>query len=200
MNNLRILVTGGIDGDFKSFFQKISKVNSKSGPFEMLICVGDFFSTIKPELNQVWNDINQRKSLNIPSIPTYIVGPSCEDHVQFYKPQNVLEEVDFDAGFELANNITFLGKKGILTGASGFKMAYLSGIQSSHSSKVTFSENDIKELITQINACASVIDVLITYQPPKGFANCLGTIPVEIKKISDNGSELISRYLDCLLF
>lgn len=67
MNNLRILVTGGIDGDFKSFFQKISKVNSKSGPFEMLICVGDFFSKIKPELNQVWNDINQRKSLNIPS-------------------------------------------------------------------------------------------------------------------------------------
>ena len=193
MSNRRILVTGGVDGHFQSFFQKISNVISKSGPFEMLICVGDFFSTTNPELNQVWIDKNQRSSLTIPSITTYILGPACEDHVQYYKPHNESEEVDFEAGFEIAEDIIFLGKKGILTGASGFKLAYLSGIESDQSSKFTFSNQDINELTNQIEACSSVIDVLITYQPSKGFSNCLGTIPIEIKKISDDGSELISR-------
>lgn len=31
-------------GRFKQLFQRVENINKKSGPFEILLCVGDFFS------------------------------------------------------------------------------------------------------------------------------------------------------------
>lgn len=44
------LVCGDIRGNFKKFFAKIEKLNQKSGPFEFLLCVGDFFGDNNDEL------------------------------------------------------------------------------------------------------------------------------------------------------
>lgn len=47
------LVSGDVNGKFKTLFSRVEKVNSKSGPFDLLLCVGNFFgSTTKKD---EWN-------------------------------------------------------------------------------------------------------------------------------------------------
>ncbi|CAG2065063.1 unnamed protein product, partial [Timema podura] len=41
----KILVCGDVDGKFKTLFTKVENINTKSGPFDFLLCVGDFFGS-----------------------------------------------------------------------------------------------------------------------------------------------------------
>lgn len=43
-------MAGDIRGQFKALFTKIDKINKKSGPFDFLLCVGDFFGDNNDEL------------------------------------------------------------------------------------------------------------------------------------------------------
>ena len=85
-NQLKILVCGDVGGKFAAFtkvrreterddqslclfglyhflyfvlFQRLSSVNSKSGPFEMLLCVGSFFSN--RDIPETENDSQREK-------------------------------------------------------------------------------------------------------------------------------------------
>lgn len=40
---IRSLIVGDVKGKFKSFFARIENVNKKSGPFDLVLCVGSFF-------------------------------------------------------------------------------------------------------------------------------------------------------------
>lgn len=64
-------------------------------------------------------------------------------------------------GFDIAVNVTYLGKQGLYTTADDFKIAYLSGIQSEKHTDFSFNINDIDDLI---NTCASAgrIDILLS--------------------------------------
>lgn len=53
---------------------------------------------------------------------TYILGPSAEEHAQFY------DGVGADGG-ELCANVTCLGQRGVYTTSSGLQVAYLSGLR-----------------------------------------------------------------------
>ena len=37
---MKILTIGDVEGKFTQFFKKLNSVNSKNGPFEMVLCVG----------------------------------------------------------------------------------------------------------------------------------------------------------------
>jgi hypothetical protein len=39
------LVSGSVEGQFSDFFEKIATTNSKHGPFDILLCTGNFFAT-----------------------------------------------------------------------------------------------------------------------------------------------------------
>ena len=36
-------MAGDVRGQFKQLFQRVESINKKAGPFEILLCVGDFF-------------------------------------------------------------------------------------------------------------------------------------------------------------
>ncbi len=38
------LVAGDVEGQYDALFSRVQTINKKSGPFDMLLCVGDFFS------------------------------------------------------------------------------------------------------------------------------------------------------------
>lgn len=44
------LISGDVRGSFRQFFGKVEKLNKKSGPFDFLLCVGDFFGENNDEL------------------------------------------------------------------------------------------------------------------------------------------------------
>lgn len=157
----KVLICGDVEGRFKFLFNKVDTINKKNGPFDFLLCVGNFFGSDNIELEPYRNGMK-----NI-SIPTYIIGPNREEDVKHYP--------DID-GCEICQNLTYLGKRGLYTSSSGLKIAYLSGNdRSSVNTKIcTFDENDVTAIR---NSCLKGqpsfrgVDVLMTSPWPKGIIN-----------------------------
>ena len=92
MAAVKILVAGDTKGKFKELFDRVAAVNKKNGPFELLLCVGDFF----PE--------TYSSDVVVPPAPitTYVLGPTKTSQVNYFSNLT---------GCELAENVTYLGKK-----------------------------------------------------------------------------------------
>ena len=100
----KILSCGDVNGKFSTFFKKIKSVNAKNGPFEMIVCVGDFFGRPDEMSNedvQLWNDVKAGK-VPVPA-PIYMLGPLNESQKAFYP--------DIE-GCELAPDVIYLGRIG----------------------------------------------------------------------------------------
>ncbi|XP_023209442.1 CWF19-like protein 1 isoform X1 [Centruroides sculpturatus] len=177
---LKILVSGDVEGKFNQLFSRVTAVNKKNGPFEMLICVGNFFG----ENNDQWD--LYKKEISKAPITTYVLGPCKPEHEQFFPDIN---------GCELAHNITYLGRKGILTGSSGLKIAYLSGIHtdSNKCENYQFTNKHAEDLILNFTEGLNSkgVDILLTSQWPKH----IDKYGVTLKEINleNCGSEMISK-------
>ncbi|XP_063242249.1 CWF19-like protein 1 [Bacillus rossius redtenbacheri] len=111
----KILVCGDVNGKFKTLFTKVERVNKKQGPFAFLLCVGNFFGDSADN----WKPYHDGK-LTVP-ITTYILGPRSPEQLKFFPDIN---------GCELATNVSYLGKRGVITTSSGLRVAYVSGAES----------------------------------------------------------------------
>lgn len=174
------MVCGDVEGKFSKLFSKIKNVDKKSGPFDYLFCVGNFFGTDDKEF-EPYKSGKMKGNLFLLSfkenclnrfinfifwlvpVPTYILGPNDSNAVKFYPEVN---------GCELAPDITylgknkarlklricsfltieyFIGKRGLFTTNSGLTIAYVSGIEdSSVSSECQITPEDIERTR---NAC-----------------------------------------------
>ncbi|KAK6753123.1 hypothetical protein RB195_012618 [Necator americanus] len=171
----RALCVGDVRGQFVQLAKKLSVINEKNGPFDILFCVGEFFGTNETENESVLNG-----KIDF-VIPTYILGPCSPSTSSFCPTESV----------ELSSTITYLGKRGILNTASGLQVAYLSGVESSASSKFQFSEDDVEELLMPVRNQAGFlgVDILMTSMwPAEVWKHAHNTPSSEIP-----GSKLISR-------
>lgn len=89
------LVCGDVKGNFKQLFARVDSINKKSGPFEMLLVVGDFFGDNNDEL------IAFRNGAKFVPVPTYILGPN---------ESNVCSQYENLNEGEICTNLTYLGK------------------------------------------------------------------------------------------
>ncbi|KAK6972586.1 CWF19-like protein 1 [Biomphalaria glabrata] len=153
---LRILVAGDVEGNFDQLFKRVQSIQKKSGNFDLLLCVGDFFGT---NLSS-WEPYKTKK-LKVP-ISTLILGPVKSELTIFYNGAE---------GSELCDGVTYLGRHGRFTGSSGLQLAYLSGLESSANKgdDCTFTADDGYSLIAPIANDPSYkgIDILMTSQWPK---------------------------------
>ncbi|GER36000.1 CwfJ-like family protein / zinc finger(CCCH-type) family protein [Striga asiatica] len=67
----RILLCGDVLGRLNQLFKRVTSVNKSAGPFDALLCVGQFFPD-SPEGLEEFNDYIEGRS-KIP-IPTYFIG------------------------------------------------------------------------------------------------------------------------------
>uniref|UniRef100_A0A182WWW8 Cwf19-like C-terminal domain-containing protein n=1 Tax=Anopheles quadriannulatus TaxID=34691 RepID=A0A182WWW8_ANOQN len=160
---LKLLVCGDVRGKLKSFFARIENVNKKSGPFDLVLCVGDFFGA-NPEV-----EVLQEYKRNIKTVaaPVYILGPTRKELAQYY--------ADTQDG-DICTNLSYLGKRGVYTTSGGLKIAYLSGnAQETGSNEWTYSKADA---IAVRDSCLASkanmgdfrgIDILLTSQWPFGM-------------------------------
>ncbi|CAO1299250.1 unnamed protein product [Diamesa hyperborea] len=161
----KILVCGDVDSKLDTLFSKITALNKKS-PFHFLFCVGNFFSGSRVEELQ---DYKTGKK-TVP-IPTFILGANDENELKTYE--------GIDENNEICENLTYLGKKGIFTSASGFTIAYLSGVECNEKDESKESWNfDKKDIIALRNSCLrngshpdnyKGVDFLLTSQWPEGM-------------------------------
>ncbi|XP_055836731.1 CWF19-like protein 1 homolog [Episyrphus balteatus] len=182
---IKILVSGDVNGNFKQLFTRVESINKKAGPFDLLLCCGEFFSpTNNDELIAYKNGFK-----NIP-VPTYILGPNTEETAKFYE--------DIEENGDICTNLTFLGKRGLYTLSSGVKIAYLSGFQGSGAN--TFNKDDVMAVRNSclVNKTTATdykgVDILITSQWPHGIA---GQENNTSKLISYLSKEIKPRYHFC---
>ena len=89
-DTVKILVAGDVKGKFKEVFDRVRTVNKKSGPFHLLLCVGDFFPPTFDE------------SLTVPEapIPALVLGPTKVTQLSYFSNLT---------GCDLGANVTYLG-------------------------------------------------------------------------------------------
>uniref|UniRef100_A0A0N5C777 CWF19-like protein 1 homolog n=1 Tax=Strongyloides papillosus TaxID=174720 RepID=A0A0N5C777_STREA len=180
MSNTKILVSGDVKGNFEALIKRVTTVNSKAGPFELLFCVGEFFGDKEEDNEALLNG-----EFKFP-ISTYILGP-CNSLSEQYFPE--------DGGY-LTENLTYLGKKGMFFSTQGLKIAYLSGKESNELTKSTFDKSVVNDLIYPVKALHGFIgcDILLTSDWPEGVTKFSNNIPKEVP----NGSTLISQVATAL--
>ncbi|XP_077969693.1 CWF19-like protein 1 isoform X1 [Styela clava] len=184
---LKVMVCGDAEGKIEVVFNRIEKLMKKGSRFDILFAVGDFFAEEMPDS---W--LSYRNGTKKPPIPTYILGPNSSEHLKHYGGGD-------EDGFDIGENITYLGRKGVFTTSGGLKVVYLSGLESPSGStpapKHCFSEADIKSLVTSVTNAGSKnfvgVDLLLTSQWPKAVCT-YGNAPSDDKCLKC-GSILISQ-------
>lgn len=154
----KILISGDAEGRFDLLFSKVNTINKKNGPFDFLLCVGNFFGVNNSELLPYKNGTK-----SIP-VPTFIIGPNRDSEIESYPEED---------GCEICQNLTYLGRRGLYNAESGLKLAYLSGIEkddkSNQSSTTTITEKDVVSVRNSClkgQPCFRGIDILMTSQWP----------------------------------
>ncbi|RZC40507.1 CWF19-like protein 1, partial [Asbolus verrucosus] len=177
-----LLLCGDVEGKFNALFSRVSNINTKSGPFDCLFCVGNFFGVNNKEFELYKS--GERKA----PIPTYILGPNSAEHANLYPD---------DDSVELCENVYCLGKRGVYTDSKGIRVAYISGISSKESNKHEYSSKDVAELYNACvrgNASFRGIDILLTAQWPSGITkNDPKKIALAVNKTSDLPSWLVLK-------
>lgn len=180
--SMKILVTGDVDGNMATLFKKIESVNKKSGPFEMVLCVGSFFGAG----NLGWQDYKSGR-LKV-SLPVYILGPNSRDEVGCYP--------DLE-GSEICENVIYLGKQGCFTTNDGLRIAYMSGVNSVDAlaaKDYNYSIQNLQSLENSLHWDDSRyqgVDILLTSDWPRGISNRSQT--KILTRDAELGSPLISR-------
>jgi len=180
--SMKILVTGDVEGNMATLFKKIDSVNKKSGPFEMVLCVGSFFGAG----NLGWQDYKSGR-LKV-SLPVYILGPNSKDEVCCYP--------DLE-GSEICENVIYLGRQGCFTTNDGLKIAYMSGVNCEDAlaaKDYNYSLQNLQSLENSLgwgDARYQGVDILLTSDWSKGISN--RTHPHPQVRDAEVGSALVSR-------
>ncbi|XP_061857810.1 CWF19-like protein 1 isoform X1 [Colius striatus] len=187
---LRVLACGDVEGRLETLFGRVRAIQSKSGRFDMLLCVGNFFGSTS-ETDWAEYCTGAKKA----PIPTYVLGANNQETVRYFPDIN---------GCELAENITYLGRRGLYSGTSGLQIAYLSGTESQGepASAYSFSTKDVSELKTSLLSTPNFrgVDILLTSPWPRDvgvFASSAGEIDTKkcgSKLVSDLAASLKPRY------
>lgn len=158
-SKIKILACGDVEGRFNILFKKIEIIQRKSGPFDLLICVGNVFG-----LNNLEFEPYKKGELKVP-IATIILGANTEDHVNLFSENSI----------ELCENIQYLGKRGVYI-TNGLRIAYLSGTFTNNVSKKDHEFNDeeviaLRDICLRANSNFRGVDILLTSQWPTDVTN-----------------------------
>jgi hypothetical protein len=164
----RVLVVGGVQGQFDLFLERVTKANSKAGPFDLVICVGDFFAP-NSSIGSGWHADRLRLSAKLSELAlhVYILGPNHADQLCWYRTgdNEPVTADDFESGFEITDGLTYLGRSGVLKVAGGLTVVYLSGSQGDGTSGATFDPSCVDRLVDRVNGAP--VDILLTGSFPR---------------------------------
>ncbi|XP_042057681.1 zinc finger CCCH domain-containing protein 64-like [Salvia splendens] len=191
----RILLCGDARGRLAQLFKRVSSVNKSAGPFDALLCVGQFFPDA-PEQLEEFNDYVEGRS-KIP-IPTYFIG---DYGIAAPKTLGAAAKDSANLGFKMdglkvCENLYWLRGSGKFL-LDGLSVAYLSGRQSANSQQFgTYSQDDIDSLRALIEE-PGIVDVFLTNEWPIGVTNGAASsgIPsgMDLSVGDSNISELVAE-------
>ncbi|KAG0486838.1 hypothetical protein HPP92_008933 [Vanilla planifolia] len=139
----RILLCGDVLGRLNQLYKRVLSVNKSTGPFDALLCVGQFFPDSVDELDEVANFLEGRSQV---PIPTYFTGDYGVGAARFLSsavklPSNKGFKTD---GLEICPNLYWLRASGKFS-LHGLSVVYLYGAQSQDADAGVWNSSDLSE-------------------------------------------------------
>uniref|UniRef100_A0A7N0UTD5 C3H1-type domain-containing protein n=1 Tax=Kalanchoe fedtschenkoi TaxID=63787 RepID=A0A7N0UTD5_KALFE len=165
----RILLCGDVLGRLDQLYKRFAAVNKSAGPFDVLLCVGQFFPQSSEQLDQFMNYVEGR--VEIP-IATYFIGDFGAGAPKVLTAaskaaQNQGFKMD---GLKISDNLYWLKGSGKFQ-LQGLSVAYLSGRRSSIIQPFgTYSQDDVDALRAMAEE-PEIVDIFLTNEWPSGITN-----------------------------
>ncbi|XP_031261073.1 zinc finger CCCH domain-containing protein 64 [Pistacia vera] len=183
----RILLCGDVLGRMNQLFKRVQSVNKSAGPFDALLCVGQFFSD-SPDRQEEFMDYVEGRS-EIP-LPTYFIG---DYGVGAAKVLIAASKDSFNQGFKMdglkiSNNLFWLKGSGKFT-LYGLSVVYLSGRQSSNGQQFgTYNQDDV-DALRALAEEPGIVDLFLTNEWPSGVTNRAATSDIPAGISDSSGSD-----------
>ncbi|EAU88727.2 nuclear protein [Coprinopsis cinerea okayama7 len=121
---IKVLTVGSAVGSISQLFAKVRGINAKHGPFDLLLCTGDFFGPVTSDEDEdkVEDEVSQLLDgiLEAP-VDCYIMQGDQP------LPKRVVDKFAKTNG-ELCKNVFLMSKSGTITTAHGIRIACLGGV------------------------------------------------------------------------
>ncbi|KAJ3788223.1 CwfJ C-terminus 1-domain-containing protein-like protein [Lentinula aff. detonsa] len=124
---VKILALGSANGSIKELFAKIKAIDNKHGKFDLALCVGDFFGRPKES-----GAVENTEDAGLDEI-LLMLDEKLDAPIECYimQGENPLPDVVIQkfskTGGELCKNVFLMSKSGLVTIASGLRIACLGG-------------------------------------------------------------------------
>lgn len=189
MSPPRILLCGDVFGRLNQLYKRVISVNKSAGPFDALLCVGQFFPDSTDQLDDFMDYIEGRSVIPLSTyfIGDYGVGAAKVLLASSKDSANQGFKMD---GLKICANLHWLKGSGKFT-LHGLSVAYLSGRRSSDGLPFgTYTQDDV-DVLRAIAEEPGVIDLFLTNEWPTEVTNRAATpdIPPGVSDLS--GSDAI---------
>ncbi|KAK8970995.1 Zinc finger CCCH domain-containing protein 59 [Platanthera guangdongensis] len=165
----RILLCGDVLGRLNQLFKRVQSVNKSTGPFDALLCVGQFFPDSADALEEVANYLDGWSPV---PIPTYFIGDYGAGGSRFL---SAVAELPSNKGFknnglEVCPNLYWLKGSGKFS-LHGLSIMYLSGRQfPDMEGKGRYSRDDV-DALRALAEEPGPVDIFLTNEWPSGVWN-----------------------------
>ncbi|TYK10083.1 zinc finger CCCH domain-containing protein 64 isoform X3 [Cucumis melo var. makuwa] len=185
MSPPRILLCGDVFGRLNQLYKRVISVNKSAGPFDALLCVGQFFPDSTDQLDEFMDYVEGRSVIPLSTyfIGDYGVGAAKVLLASSKDSANQGFKMD---GLKICGNLHWLKGSGKFT-LHGLSVAYLSGRRSSDGLPFgTYTQDDV-DVLRAIAEEPGVIDLVPTSDIPPGVSDLSGSdatvseLAVEIK-------------------
>ncbi|KAJ7955895.1 zinc finger CCCH domain-containing protein 64 [Quillaja saponaria] len=183
----RILLCGDVLGRLNQLFKRVSSVNKSAGPFDALLCVGQFFPESPDQLNEFMDYIEGRSHF---LLPTYFIG---DYGVGAAKVLLATSKDSANRGFKMdglkvCENLYWLKGSGKFT-LLGLCVAYLSGRKSTDGQQFgTYSQDDV-DALRAIAEEPGIVDLFLTNEWPSGITSRAGAADIPSGMSDSIGSD-----------
>ncbi|KAG0018747.1 hypothetical protein BGZ80_006784 [Entomortierella chlamydospora] len=155
MSSVKVLVVGSANGDLTNLCSKVGTINSKHGPFDLLLCTGNFFAKETP-METIDNLLENK--LDFP-ITTYFI------HGDNGVPGIIERRAARNQG-EVCNNVFYLSSHGMTTTAQSVKIASLSGVYDTAVYEADIEDEEFDKTLLQGRYTKPNVDSLIKLSKP----------------------------------
>ncbi|XP_074280728.1 zinc finger CCCH domain-containing protein 64 isoform X2 [Silene latifolia] len=165
----RLLLSGDVLGRLSLLYKRFTSVNKSAGPFDAILCVGQFFPDTTDQLQEFMDYIDGRREI---PIPTYFIGDYGVASPKVLsaaanEPGNLGFKMD---GLKVCPNLYWLKGGGSFT-LHGLSVAYLSGRQSPSGHQFgKYTQDDVDALRAFVEE-PGIPDIFLTNEWPKGVTN-----------------------------
>ncbi|WOL03010.1 zinc finger CCCH domain-containing protein 59 isoform X3 [Canna indica] len=183
----RILLCGDVLGRLNYLFKRVQSLNKSTGPFDALLCVGQFFPDSADGIDEVADYFDGRSAV---PIPTYFTGDYGVGAARFLSaasklPSNRGFKTD---GLEVCPNLFWLKGSGKFS-LHGLSVAYLSGRRSTEADgSGGYNEDDVGALRALAEE-PGIVDLFLTNEWPYGVFHGADTSNTTPEVVDPSGSD-----------